>query len=182
MQNVEFWSTAIQFKNWVFQTESWALLKTLLSVRHVFPADCCTIFLFSLPVNLMQTLLKQEIQNLVRLCFLKLHELFLDLIMYHFGSLNILLLKFLRFFVKFAVFLLKTALYPNPESTLSLPLFQSLLLLSLSETHVTVTSLLCWGVEKLIVKLCLRHAYYYLCVDDQCAYKPTVTTTRALMV
>ena len=100
MQNVEFWSTAIQFKNWVFQTESWALLKTLLSVRHVFPADCCTIVLFSLPVNLMQTLLKQEIQNLVRLCFLKLHELFLDLTMYHFGSLNISLLKFLPFFCK----------------------------------------------------------------------------------
>ena len=44
-----------------------------------------------------------------------------DMIIYWFGSLNILLLIFLLFFAKSLTFRLITVLYPSPGSTQSLP-------------------------------------------------------------
>ena len=73
-------------------------------------------------------------------------------------------------------------LYLNPESMLLLLLFRSVLLLvKLVISDISVTSLLCRFVEKIIVRTYVIPAYCYLSIVDQYAYKPTGSTTCALV-
>ena len=74
-------------------------------------------------------------------------------------------------------------LYLNPGSMLLLLLFRSVLLLVklVISNLLSVTSLLCGSVEKIIVRTYVIPAYCYLSIDDQYAYKPTGSTTCALV-
>ena len=84
-----------------------------------------------------------------------------DVTTYHFGSSNILLFRFLLFLRKLLTFLLKIDLHLNPGSMLLLLQFRSVLLLVKVVIYrpISVTSLLCRCVEKIIVRTYVIPAY-----------------------